>query len=186
MSHFTFARRFSFAAIGVSAALLVSPFASAESTLIEPQALIVDQSLPKAQVKAMALAARRYGSFWNSGEEALATAALSPQFVDQTPPEGRVQGPTGPLLASKFFRAAVPDLSCDIEQMIIAGDRVVVHLHFRGHFSGTFKALKGQGQRVDFRATDIYQIDNGRIAANWHIEDNISLMAQLQAQPPAS
>ena len=61
-----------------------------------------------------------------------------------------MQGPTGPLLASKFFRAAVPDLSCDIEQMIIAGDRVVVHLHFRGHFRGTFKALKGQGQRVDF------------------------------------
>ncbi|WP_322844728.1 ester cyclase [Pseudomonas sp. B33.4] len=182
MSHFTFARRFSLAAIGLSAALLASPFVFAESALIKPQTLIVDQSLPKAQVEAMQLAARRYGSFWNSGEEALATAALSPQFVDQTPPEGRVQGPTGSLLASKFL----PDLSCDIEQMIIAGDRVVVHLHFRGHFSGTFKALKGQGQRVDFRATDIYQIDNGRIAANWHIEDNISLMAQLQAQPPAS
>ena len=186
MSHFAFARRFSFAAIGLSAALLTSPFVFAESALIKPQTLIVDQSLPKTQVEAMELAARRYASFWNSGEEALATAALSPQFVDQTPPEDRVQGPTGPLLASKFFRTAVPDLSCDIEQMIIAGDRVVVHLHFRGHFSGTFKALKGQGQRVDFRATDIYQIDTGRIAANWHIEDNISLMAQLQAQPPAS
>nr|WP_315446695.1 ester cyclase [uncultured Pseudomonas sp.] len=186
MSHLTFARRISFAALSLSATFLASPFASAESALITPQTLIVDQSLPKAQAAAMELAARRYGSFWNSGEEALATAALSPQFVDKTPPEGRVQGPTGPLLASKFFRTVVPDLSCDIEQMIVAGDRVVVHLHFRGHFTGTFKALKGQGQRVDFRATDIYQIDNGRIAANWHIEDNISLMAQLQAQPPAS
>ncbi|POA47429.1 ester cyclase [Pseudomonas sp. MPR-ANC1] len=186
MSHLTFVRRISFAALSLSATLLASPFASAESALITPQTLIVDQSLPKAQAAAVELAARRYGSFWNSGEEALATAALSPQFVDKTPPEGRVQGPTGPLLASKFFRTAVPDLSCDIEQMIVAGDRVVVHLHFRGHFTGTFKALKGQGQRVDFRATDIYQIDNGRIAANWHIEDNISLMAQLQAQPPAS
>ena len=186
MSHIIFSSRLNLAMLGLSAALLASPFASAESALIAPQALVVDQSLPKAQRDAMELAARRYGSFWNSGEEALATAALSPQFVDKTPPEGRVQGPSGPLLASKFFRTAVPDLSCEIEQMIIAGDRVVVHLHFRGHFSGTFKALKGQGQRVEFRATDIYQIDNGRIAANWHIEDNISLMAQLQAQPPAS
>ncbi|MBV4456791.1 ester cyclase [Pseudomonas sp. COR58] len=181
MSHLTFSRRFSLAALSLSAALLASPFASAESALIEPKSLIVDRSLPQGQQTAMELAARRYGSFWNSGEEALATAALSPQFVDMTPPQGRVQGPTGPLLASRFFRTAVPDLSCEIEQMIVAGDRVVVHLHFRGHFTGTFKALKGQGQRVDFRATDIYQIANGRIAANWHIEDNISLMAQLQA-----
>ena len=116
MSHIIFSSRSSLAMLGLSAALLASPFASAESALIAP----------------------------------------------------------------------VPDLSCEIEQMIIAGDRVVVHLHFRGHFSGTFKTLKGQSQRVDFRATDIYQIDNGRIAANWHIEDNISLLAQLQAQPPAS
>lgn len=180
MTHFTFSR------LVLSAALLASPFALAESALLQPQTLIVDQSLPKAQRDAMELAARRYGSFWNSGEEALAKAALSEQFIDMTPPEGRVQGPTGPLLASKFFRTAVPDLSCEIEQMIIAGDRVVVHLHFRGHFTGPFKALKGQGQRVDFRATDIYQIKSGRIAANWHIEDNISLMQQLQAQPPAS
>ena len=186
MSHLTASRRCRLAVFSLSGVLLASPLAHAESALIQAQTLIVDQSLPKAQREAMELAARRYGSFWNSGDEALANAALSPQFVDKTPPEGRVQGPTGPLLASKFFRTAVPDLSCEIEQMIVAGDRVVVHLHFRGHFSGTFKALKGQGQRVDFRATDIYQIDNGRIAANWHIEDNLSLMAQLQAQPPAS
>ncbi|PQO98393.1 ester cyclase [Pseudomonas frederiksbergensis] len=186
MTHVTISRRLTLAGFSLTAALLASPFASAEPALLQPQSLIVDQSLPKAQRDAMELAARRYGSFWNTGEEALAKAALSEQFVDKTPPEGRVQGPTGPLLASKFFRTAVPDLSCEIEQMIIAGDRVVVHLHFHGHFTGPFKALKGQGQRVDFRATDIYQIDNGRIAANWHIEDNISLMQQLQAQPPAS
>ncbi|MBN3864580.1 ester cyclase [Pseudomonas frederiksbergensis] len=186
MTHITFSRRLSLAGFSLTAALLASPFASAEPALLQPQTLVVDQSLPQAQRDSMALAARRYASFWNTGEEALAKVALSEQFVDKTPPEGRVQGPTGPLLASKFFRTAVPDLSCEIEQMIIAGDRVVVHLHFRGHFTGPFKALKGQGQRVDFRATDIYQIDNGRIAANWHIEDNISLVQQLQAQPPAS
>jgi len=28
-------------------------------------------------------------------------------------------------------------------------------------------------------ATDIYRIANGRIADNWHIEDNLTLMQQL-------
>jgi len=88
MSHFAFSRRFSLATLGLSVALLSSPFASADSALIQPQTLIVDQSLPQAQRDAMELAARRYGSFWNTGEEALAVAALSSQFVDKTPPEG--------------------------------------------------------------------------------------------------
>ncbi|WP_347901920.1 ester cyclase [Pseudomonas purpurea] len=185
MSQLVISRRLSLASLSL-AAMLLSSVATADSALLQPQTLIVDQSLPQAQRDSMVLAARRYGSFWNSGDAALAKAALSEQFIDKTPPEGRVQGPGGPLLASAFFRTAVPDLSCEIEQMIVAGDRVVVHLHFRGHFTGQFNALNGHGQRVDFRATDIYQIDNGRIAANWHIEDNISLMQQLNTLAPSS
>ncbi|WP_320724740.1 ester cyclase [Enterobacter cloacae] len=77
------------------------------------------------------------------------------------------------------FRTAVPDLRCEVEQMIITGDRVVSHLHFRGSFTGTFGKLKGQGQKIDFIATGIYQIREGKIVANWHLEDNLTLMKQL-------
>ena len=101
--------------------------------------------------------------------------------VDKTPPEGRKQGPEGAILASRAFRTAVPDLRCDVEQMIISGDRVVSHLHFYGTFTGTFGKLKGKGQKIDFIATDIYEIRDGKIAANWHIEDNLTLMKQLGA-----
>jgi predicted ester cyclase len=75
----------------------------------------------------------------------------------------------------------VPDLRCDVEQMIISGDRVVSHLHFHGTFTGTFGKLKGKGQKIDFIATDIYEIGDGKIVANWHIEDNLTLMKQLGA-----
>jgi len=54
-----------------------------------------------------------------------------------------------------MMHAAIPDSRCEIEQMIVAGDRVVVHLHFRGHFTGRFKQTQGQGQAIDFVATDI-------------------------------
>ena len=119
--------------------------------------------------------------FWNTGNETLARDALAANFVDKTPPEGRKQGPEGAILASRSFRTAVPDLRCDVEQMIISGDRVVSHLHFYGTFTGTFGRLKGKGQKIDFIATDIYEIRDGKIAANWHIEDNLTLMKQLGA-----
>jgi predicted ester cyclase len=152
---------------------------AADTSLIEPNSLIVDHSLPRAQVEAQVIAARRYDTFWNSGDEALARAALAPNFIDNTLPTGRPQGLAGPLAASKLMRAAIPDLRCEIELMIVAGDRVVTHLRFRGHFTGRFGQIQGQGQAINFIATDIYRIADGRVAENSHIEDNLTLQQQL-------
>jgi predicted ester cyclase len=156
---------------------------AADTSLIEPSILIVDRSLPREQADAQIIAARRYDTFWNTGDEALARAALAPNFVDKTLPTGRSQGVAGPLAASKLMRAAIPDLNCEIEQMIVAGDRVVAHLHFRGHFTGRFGEIQGQGQTIDFIATDIYRVADGRVAENWHIEDNLTLQQQLGLVP---
>ncbi|GAB3397784.1 ester cyclase [Massilia agilis] len=153
--------------------------AATDAQLVQPRVLVIDPSLGAAQAQASVLAARRYGSFWDNGEEALARAALAPDFIDRTLPPGRAQGVEGPLAASKFVRAAVPDMRADIEQMIVTGDRVVVHLHFHGHFTGRFKDVQGKGQAVDFIATDIYRIGNGRITDNWHLEDNLAFLQQL-------
>jgi len=141
--------------------------------------VLVDQSIAPNQCEAMSLAARRYYAFWNTGDAAYAKAALSPQFIDRTLPAGRPQGPEGPLFASKIFRTAVPDLKAEVDEMLMVGDRVVGRLHFTGHFTGTFKGIQGTGQAIDFIATDIYRIAEGRIAENWHLEDNLTLLQQL-------
>ncbi|WP_394778394.1 ester cyclase [Undibacterium sp.] len=125
------------------------------------------------------LAARRYAAFWNTGDTQYAQQALASNFTDRTLPPGRPQGVAGPLQASATFRAAVPDLTAVAEDMVVAGDRVGVHLHFRGHFSGQFGNTKGQGQTIDFQAFDLYRIADGKIAENWHLEDNLSLLQQM-------
>ena len=152
---------------------------AADTPLIEPHSLIVDRSLPKAQVDSQVMAVRRYDTFWNTGDAALAHAALAANFIDSTLPAGRPQGLAGPLAASKLMRTAIPDLSCEIEQMIVAGDRVVTHLRFRGHFTGQFGPTQGRGQTINFIATDIYRIVDGRIAEDWHLEDNLTFQQQL-------
>ncbi|WP_013587678.1 ester cyclase [Paraburkholderia phenoliruptrix] len=159
-----------------------------------PNALAADAGLPaphhlatdshSASAAAVVLAARRYAAFWDTGEESYATLALSPAFVDRTLPDGRPQGPEGPLKASQAFRAAVPDLRAEIDDLVVAGDRASVHLHFRGHFTGQFQGLKGEGQPVDFQAFDLYRVKEGRIVENWHLEDNLTLLRQLGAVKP--
>ena len=75
----------------------------------------------------------------------------------------------------------MPDLRCDVEQMIVAGDRVVSPYIFAALYRD-LPAPGRWGQNIDFIATDIYQIRGGKITANWHIEDNLTLMKQLGAQ----
>ncbi len=50
---------------------------------------------------------------------------------------------------------------------------------FTGHFAGTLGQVQGKGQSIDFIATDLLKLANGRITDNWHIEDNLTLMKQL-------
>ncbi|WP_321880824.1 ester cyclase [Paraburkholderia bannensis] len=153
--------------------------AAVDTNLVQPRELIVDKSLPAQQVQQQVRAARLYDTFWSTGDEAQARAALAPDFTDRTLPAGRAQGIAGPLAASKGFHAAVPDVHADVEQMIVTGDRVITHLHFTGHFTGTFNGVQGKGQAVDFIATDIYRIRDGQITDNWHLEDNLTFLQQL-------
>lgn len=175
------------AALAVTAAAVLAPAAAmADAHVVAlplPGRIVQDRSIGKAQGAAMALAARRYFAFWNTGDESHARLALSPSFTDRTLPPGRPQGPEGPLFASKNFRAAVPDLKVDVQEMLLVGDRVVGRLRFTGHYTGTFDGKAGDGRPVDFIATDIYRIAGGRIAENWHLEDNLTLLQQLGVIP---
>lgn len=160
-------------------AITAGPVFAATDPLVQPHTVTVDHSLAKAQADAQILAARRYGTFWTTGDEALARAALAPDFKDSTLPPGRPQGITGPIAASKTMHAAIPDIQCEVEQIMVVGDRVIAHLRFTGHFTGQFKGVQGTGQPIDFIATDIYRVVEGRIAENWHLEDNLTLLQQL-------
>jgi len=124
-------------------------------------------------------AARAYVNFWNTGDPALIQTALAPNFIDRTLPPGREQGINGPVQASRLFRTAVPDLKAEATHILPNGDHVSVRYHFSGHFTGKFGEVQGQGQTVDFQAFDLYRVVDGRIAENWHLEDNLTLLQQL-------
>jgi predicted ester cyclase len=165
------------------AIVAMAAVASAEETLPTPRSIILTAGQEQA-AQPVILAARRYAAFWNTGEAHYAEAALAGNFLDRTLPPGRPQGLKGVLEASKNFRAAIPDLSAEIEELLVVNDRAVVRYIFTGHFTGTFKDLKGDGREISFRAVDVYRVQNGQISDNWHLEDNLSLMQQLGAAKP--
>jgi predicted ester cyclase len=156
---------------------LSTPVFAAESVRIND--LVVASPIPDAQRDATMKAVRAFYDFWNTGDETLLQEAIAPNFTDHTLPPGRPQGPQGPAFASRQFRIAVPDLKVTVEKMIVASAYVTVHMRFTGHFTGMLAQTQGKGQPILFIATDLVRIEKGRIADNWHIEDNLTLLQQM-------
>ncbi|MGQ9370224.1 ester cyclase [Azospirillum sp. ST 5-10] len=129
---------------------------------------------------AVAATARSYYGFWNNGSELLFNETVSPGCVDHTLPAGRPQGPAGLIAAQRRFRAAFPNGRVHVLQQIVAGDRVVSLLRVTGRFLGQRDGTQGRGQRIDYLATDIMRIVDGRITDTWHVEDHESLHRQLR------
>ena len=131
-----------------------SAVASAEENLPTPRSIILTARQEQA-AQPVILAARRYAAFWNTGEARYAEAALAQNFVDRTLPSGRPQGLKGVLEASKNFRAAIPDLRAEIEELLVVNDRAVVRYSFTGHFTGTFKDKAMVARLVSAQLTSI-------------------------------
>ena len=172
-----------FIALGIATACSPGFGQSAGDALPRPKALQVAPGMSEEEANEVLLPALRYFAFWNTGEEKFADEALSPDFTDLNLPKGRPQGPTGPVAASKGFRKAVTDLQASAEAVWVNGDSVIARLHFTGHFTGTYGELKGRGQPIAFYAVDMYTVRDGKIVANWHLEDNLTFMQQLGAIP---
>ena len=165
------------AALGVLMTAAVQGAAHADPVTIDEIILSGDE--PAAGTGETLAAAKAFYQFWNDGDEATLKRAIAPTFTDHTLPAGRPQGPEGPAFASRTFRKAVPDLKVEVKTMIVAGDYVTVHMLFTGHFTGSFGKAEGKGQPIDFIATDLIKIADGHITDNWHIEDNLTLLAKM-------
>jgi predicted ester cyclase len=152
---------------------------SAALAMTRPREQIVAKDIAPVRLAALLKPVDAFYGFWVNGSLVLLARAIGSDFVDHTLPPGRPQGPSGPAQASKGFLTAVPDLKIAVVQRLVVDDRVISHLRFTGHFTGNFMGHGGAGEPVDFIATDILRVRDGRITDNWHLEDNLTFLQQI-------
>lgn len=81
-----------------------------------------------------------------------------------------------------FFAKLIPDLKWEVQEMIQAGNRVVV----RGRASGTPKGplfgVDGKGKSFSIMSIDIHTLENGKIVKTYHVEDWAGALGQLKGK----
>ena len=80
------------------------------------------------------------------------------------------------------FANTIPDMTFEIKQVLVAGDRVVVRGEVTGTPSGDLFGVPHSGRSFRIMAVDIQTIRDGKIAKTYHMENWLSAIGQLRAK----
>jgi predicted ester cyclase len=125
---------------------------------------------------------------FNQGNFALADELVAPNAVDHDPATpAQMRGLRGPELLKRtvdMYRVAFPDVRISVDDVIVAGDKVVLRWHSEGTHRGELAGLAPTGARGSVTGISIDQWKDGKIVETWTEWDNLGLARQLGAAPP--
>src|SRR5258705_8511688 len=80
------------------------------------------------------------------------------------------------------FAKSIPDMKFDIKEVLVAGNRVIVHGEVSGTPSGDLFGVPYAGRSFRIMAIDIQTIRDGRIAQTYHLENWLTPLGHLRAK----
>jgi steroid delta-isomerase-like uncharacterized protein len=124
-----------------------------------------------------AVVRRYYEEVWNKGNLAEVEALVAPTIVlnDWAP------GLDGLKQVVNGTRASFPDLRYSLEDIISAGDKVVVRFKFQGTHQGVYRGIPATGKPIAYSGIGIWRLADGKLAEHWSNIDLYGLMQQLGA-----
>jgi steroid delta-isomerase-like uncharacterized protein len=119
-----------------------------------------------------------YDSAANAYRPSVIDRQVAADFVDHAQPE--LTGPAGVKAQARAFRAAFPDLTVTIEDLMAEGDLIAVRSTWRGTHQGSFRGVPPIGRRIEFSCMAFWRVAGGQIRESWNLIDLPTLMRQLQ------
>ena len=74
-----------------------------------------------------------------------------------------------------------PDHHMQVEDRVIAGDKVVARTTHTATHRGTFRGFPPTGKRFSYRTIDIWRVENGKFAEHWDITDAEDVLRRLRS-----
>jgi steroid delta-isomerase-like uncharacterized protein len=90
------------------------------------------------------------------------------------------QGLVGIQEGSKWFESIFPDISANIDAVVVEGDIIVARITWTGTHKGELFGVPASNMKATWTGTDWWRIENGKLAEHWDVIDWSSLMQQIQ------
>src|SRR5688500_12483050 len=130
-----------------------------------------------------ALVRRYWDVVYNDKRPERAADFLAEDFVRRhtVRPQDNVPGTDDDVARARENLTDFPDLHITIEDVVSAGDEVVVRLTWSGTQEDAMEAwgAPATGRRTSYDLVAIYQIACGRLAEQWVVTDYLTMLRQL-------
>jgi steroid delta-isomerase-like uncharacterized protein len=124
-----------------------------------------------------ALVRRLFDEWINKKNLAAIDEMVSPDYVSHE--SGVNNGAAETKVFLSALLTAFPDLQVTVEDMVAAGDKVVVRNTWRGTHRGPFLGIAATGKSMRIEGIVIWRVENRKVAERWATLDYLSLMRQL-------
>jgi steroid delta-isomerase-like uncharacterized protein len=121
---------------------------------------------------------------WSTGDMSVVEEAVAPDYRRHQPNmvmSVESEKELEQLIA--LYRAGIPDLDIKIQHMVAEGDWVVTRVVCKGTHTSELAGIPPSGKQLDFTASDIFQMVNGKIVESWHNVDDLGLLQQIGVIP---
>ena len=82
-----------------------------------------------------------------------------------------------------MYRTGVPDLDIKVQHIVAEGDWVVTRVICKGTHTGELAGIPPTGKSLEFTASDIFQMADGKVIESWHNVDDLGLLQQIGIIP---
>lgn len=96
-----------------------------------------------------------------------------------------IRGPEGLKAHVASYRRAFPDLSCDLESVVVSGPHLAGRWTMTGTHEGRFRGLEPTGTRVTVSGVDFVGFENGTFRERWELLDTLTALEELDASTPS-
>jgi steroid delta-isomerase-like uncharacterized protein len=129
------------------------------------------------------LIARYVEQVWNRADLAALEALTLPTFVYYLGGQpARDREAFGRLIRSTH--EAFPDWRVETLALIVEADRAAVRWSGMVTHGGPFRGIPPTGRRISVTGINLYELSEGRIAAEWEQTDSLGMLQQLGVLPP--
>ncbi len=124
---------------------------------------------------------------FNNKNLAYAEEVLSEDFVEHQVFAGSTPDKKGAIDSFRIVFQSAPDLTAEVDDVVVSGDKAAIRGTFRGTDTGGFTpGMPATNKPFVMGSIDVVRVgDDGKFTEHWGIQDTMGVMIQLGLAPGA-
>lgn len=151
--------------------------------LVRPCTLRIDDRHTELSARDLVLTAQCLATFWHTGDVGYLERAAGEPVPMPAGPGGTVHPLAGWVRSSAVLRSWLPDLECELLELLVVGADLALRLRLHGHIAAGVGDQSTPPALVEAVAVELHRVELGRIVDSRRVSDELVSLTRAGARP---